>query len=320
MRKILYTGCTMSEEDIEKYYSLGYDVKATKPLCEEDLIKEVKGMDILIPGGEEQVNRKVLESAKDTLRMVAFHGVGYEYYVDVKSAREFGITVTNVPDKNSTAVSEFTAAVIGTAMKRIAYISNTTKSGIWTKHMTLDIADMTIGIVGMGNIGKKVARIMNKGFGSKIVYNSHSRKPDVEEEFDAEFMDLHELCKVSDVVTIHLPFTNETEGLIDSVCIEEMKESALLVNTSRAEIVSSDALYDGLVNDKIRCAAMDCYYTGRIPVEGDTFGFTKLSDDKFILTPHVAYWSPNALRAVQDTIMDNIFKVMNGEDCENIVN
>jgi len=321
MKKILITGPSPSDEMKTFMKNKGYEILSPGVLSEDEIIDALAGVDAYIPGGEEVVTEKIIASAKKTLKVISFDGVGYGYYVDVPAAKKHNIAVTYVPHANSLSVAEFTVALILTLMKKIIIMNNETKSGLWHKYISQDLSDKTIGIVGMGSIGRLVAKKMYYGFGCKILYYSRTRESDIEQELDAKFVELHELCRLSDVITLHLPFTSETQYIIDEKCIDCMNRDTVLINTSRAELVSPIALRDALVSSKINAAAFDCYYSGKVPSDPseDPFGLMNLPDDTFILTPHAAYNTVRSNREVGKIALQNIVDIFDNGSCANQV-
>ncbi len=321
MKKILITGLPPSDEMKTLMKNQGYEILSPGVLKEDEIIEALAGVDAYIPGGEEVVTEKIIASAKNTLKVISFNGVGYGYYVDVHAAKKHNVAVTYVPHANSLAVAEFTVALILTLMKKIPIMNKETKSGSWHKYVSQDVSGKTIGIVGMGSIGRLVAKKMYYGFGCKILYYSRTRESDIEQELDAEFVELHDLCHVSDVITLHLPYTSETRHIIDEKCFHVMSPDTVLINTSRAELVSPIALRDALVSNKINAAAFDCYYSGKVPLDSseDAFGLLNLPDDTFILTPHAAYNTVNSNTEVDKIALQNIVDIFNTGSCTNQV-
>lgn len=321
MKKILITGPSPSDELKTFMKDKGYEILSPGVLNEDEIIDALVGVDAYIPGGEEVVTERIIASAKNTLKVISFNGVGYGYYVDVTAAKKHNVAVTYVPHANSLAVAEFTVALILTLMKKIPIMNKETKSGLWHKYVSQDLSGKTIGIVGMGSIGRLVAKKMYFGFGSKILYYSRTRESDIEQEVDAEFVELHELCRLSDVITLHTPYTSETRYIIDEKCINFMNRDTVLINTARAELVSPIALRDALVSSKINAAAFDCYYSGKVPADTseDTFGLMNLPDDTFILTPHAAYNTVSSNREVEKIALQNIVDIFTTGSCSNLV-
>jgi Lactate dehydrogenase and related dehydrogenases len=320
MKKILFTGDTLSEDRRQDFAKEGFEfVPERIDLNEDELMSIIKEYDGYILGGEEIATKKVIENAKK-LKVITFFGTGYEKYIDLAAAKESGIVVTNTPNVNSRSVAEFTIALIMSSVKKIVSMNNATKTGMWNKARTWDLQEKTVGIIGMGNIGSIVAKILHDGFGMNVVYYSKSRKPDIEKRLDAEYIELDELFSKSDVISVHLSYNKETIGLVGSEHFKQMKNGAILVNTARAEIIDPIALKQALNDAKIN-VAVDCYYKEPVPTnEGeDEWKLMSFNDDCFIMTPHAAYNTTDALRRMEDLAIENTIKVLKNEICENTV-
>lgn len=321
MKTILFTGCTLSESQLEELKKKGFLIKPQKiDLSEYDLIKELKDCDGYILGGEEIATAKVIESAK-SLKVIGFYGAGYERYVDTAVATQRGIPVTNTPQANAPTVAEFTVALILTSVKKIALLNEQVKSGTYAKQQLWNLKGKTLGIIGMGAIGTLVAKIMHNGFGMKILYVSRSTKPEVEKEIGATKVNLNELLQESDVISIHVPYSPETIGMIGKKQLELMQPHTVLINTARAELVDGHALHKALTDGKIAAAAFDCYYTEPTPKPSeDEYRLFLLHDDKFIITPHTAFNSIDAVKAMENMVVTSVLDALSGKEPKYIVN
>lgn len=319
MRKVLFTGCTFSKKRIQELKSQGFLIKpAGMDLSENGLIKALKDCDAFIPGGDEITTKKVIESSPN-LKIIAFLGAGYEKYIDVKTATKRGIAVTNTPGANAYTVAEHTVALILDAVKQITYLNQVTKKGKWTKRQAWNLQGKTLGILGMGAVGKQVARILHKGFGMEILYCSRKSKPRINTTLNAHKVGLEQLMEESDVISIHASFTGETKGMIRRKELAIMKKTGVLVNTSRAEIVDGHALYEILKSCKILAAAFDNYYQ-EPPAKEDKYKLLTLPDNKFIITPHTAYSSKEAILAMEEMIIESLTDFFNGKEPKYLVN
>lgn len=305
--KVIFTANTFTDEKIDSLKAKGIEIiKQPHNLAEGDLIKALSGVEGYILGGDEIATRKVIESAKD-LKIIAFLGAGFERYVDVKAAKERGVLVTNTPGANAQAVAEFSVSLILDVVKKTPYLNEVAKKGIWEKRQVWNLQGKTLGIIGMGNIGSKVASIMHNGFGMNVLYVSRTAKPELESNLAAKKVSLDNLLSQSDVVSIHASQSDETVGMIGKVELSLMKSTAVLVDSARAEIVDGHALYDALANGRISSAAFDAYYTEPLPKpEEDKYKLMSLPNDKFILTPHNAYNSSDAVEAMEKMVIESL--------------
>jgi len=319
MKKVLFTGDTLSDEKRENLRKRGFEfVPARIDLTEEELISTLKGFDGYILGGEEIATKNVIENAK-SLKVITFFGTGFEKYIDVSAAKKCGVVVTNTPNTNTNSVAEFTIALILSTVKEIVPMNNKTKNGMWEKAHTWDLRGKTVGIIGMGNIGSLVAKILHNGFGMKINYYSRNRKLEIEKELHANFLPLDEIFKSSDVVSIHLAYSEETIGIINSSHLKNMKHGATLVNTARAELVDPASLKE-ILSENGPTVAFDCYYKEPVPHPNeDLWGLLSVEDKKFILTPHSAYNTADAVEKMEEMAVENTIKILKGEQCNNTI-
>ena len=321
MHQILFTGNTLSESDMDKLKSKGLLIKpAPIDYSEDQLIEALRGVEGYILGGEEVATGRAIESAPD-LKIIAFYGAGYEKYVDVEAATSRGIVVTYTPKANAYTVAEFTVGLVLDAVKRFTFLNNLTKTGAWERRQAWNLQGRVLGIVGMGAIGTYVARILHNGFGMKILYVSRTPKPDVEAELGARKVDLPELLRQSDVVSLHVLYSDETVGMLSDGEFKMMKPEAVLVNTARAEIVDGFALHRALESGSISAAAFDGYYTEPAPSpEQDEYKLLSLPDDCFVITPHNAYNSEDAVKAMEEMVLKSVTDVFGGREPDHIVN
>lgn len=321
MKKILFTGNTLSENQLDELKKKGFLIKPQRiDLSENELIEELRDCDGYILGGEEIATAKVIESAKN-LKVIGFYGAGYERYVDTATATKRGIIVTNTPQANAPTVAEFTVALILASVKKIPFFNEQVKSGIYSKQQLWNLKGRTLGIIGMGAIGTLVAQMMYYGFGMKVVYSSRSSKPQIEKEINAIKVSLNELLQQSDIVSIHAAYSSETVRMIGQKEFDLMQPHSVLVNTARAELVDGHALRNALANDKIASAAFDCYYKEPTPkLSDDEYRLFLLQSDKFIITPHTAFNSVDAVKAMESMVVTSVLDALCGKQPNYIVN
>lgn len=266
----------------------------------------------------DKIDKEVIASAGEGLKIIANYGVGYDN-IDVKAAKEKGILVTNTPSELSgQAVAEHTIGLIFAVLKRIVESDEFARKGNfggWKPEIFLgqNLEGKTLGLIGLGQIGSKVAA-MAKGLGLRVVYNKRSRDLEAEKEMGLEYLSLENLLREADIVSLHVPLTKETEHLINSVSIEKMKDQAFLINTSRGKVVDEGALVEGLKNGKLGGAGLDVYeYEPAINPE--LCGLPNV-----VLTPHTA----SSIREVRDEMAimaaKNIIEALNGRQPANLVN
>lgn len=321
MKKVLFTGDTLTDETRAALRAKGYEfIPAPYDLAASEVASRLKECDGYILGGDEIANAEMLEQAGDKLKAISFFGAGYEKYIDVSAATKKGILVANTPAANADSVAEFTVALIMSAVKDIPKNNKAIKAGVWSRPMTFDLKGKTIGIIGLGNIGERVAKILNKGFGANIIYTSRNAKPNIEKEYSAKRVFLEELLKVSDIITIHASLTEETKDMIGEYEFSLMKSGVIVVDTARVEIINEHALVKALKEGRIAKCAFDGFYEE--PVDESVVArheLLSLGEDKFIVTPHMAYYTSDAISKMEQMSIENIIQILSGLPCANIV-
>ncbi len=319
--RVLFTGGTLSASDIETTKQKGLDIEIERAdLTEIELALALRDKDAYILGGVERATAYALRQSP-TLKVVAFLGVGYQAFIDVDAATAYGIAVTNAPGANARAVAEFTVALILDGIRRVTYLANETKQGVWREVKTRNVHSKTLGIIGMGTIGTLVASIAARGLEMNIIYHSRRKKTNVDQELRARFVSLEELLGTADVISFHASFTPETDGLLNDANVKFVRPGAVLVNTSEAELVDPRTLLHALLDERIAIAAMDGYYVEPVPKpEDDPYGLLRLPDDRFLITPHTANLTEESLAAMLEANVSSILNVLEYGDDRLVVN
>jgi phosphoglycerate dehydrogenase-like enzyme len=277
---------------------------------EEDL-REVDDADFLVVGLEPVP--EVLFAQAKKLKLVQRLGVGYDN-IDLEAAARYGVPVCNMPDFNAATVAEHTIMLI-LALLRRAFESNLLmKASKWPVSTVIsqgifDLQGKTLGIIGLGEIGQAVARRV-KPFDVKICYYDRLRLlPDEEMELGASFVSLDDLLRYSDIVTIHLPLSSETERLIGEAELRKMKNTALLINTARGVIVDEEALAEALEQGIIAGAGLDVFAEEPL---GPRHPLRRCPN--VLLTPHTAGQTREAMERMVEMMLENIQRVARGEE------
>ncbi len=248
--------------------------------------------------------------AAETLRLIQLLAAGYEK-VDVQAAAAAGVPVATNGGANAWAVAEHAIALILALYKRLLACDRSVRAGEWRKAAngfnTYELAGKTVGIVGAGNIGRKVARRL-KAFETNIIYFDACSVPEIENELGARKVGLEELTESADIITLHAPLLEETRGLIGVREFAAMKPGTVLINTSRAELVDEEALIAALSERIIAGAGIDVYY--QEPVRAD---HPLLKLDNVILTPHTAGHAFEGWERRCRFAWENIQRVLRGE-------
>jgi glyoxylate reductase len=282
----------------------------------EDLLELVPGADAIVADPTVPVDDELLEAAGDRLRVVANYAVGTDN-IDLDACGRRGIVVTNTPGVLTNATAELALALTMAAARRINDAEAKLRAGRWRGWdpgdlLGLELSGASFGIVGMGRIGRRYAELLAP-FGGRILYMSRSARPDVEGELGASRATMAELLGESDVVSLHVPATPETERLIGKPELEAMKADAVLVNTSRGSLVDSEALVQALRDGAIGAAGLDVYEQ-----EPDVPQHL-LDAPRCVLLPHIGSATTRARDGMAALVAENVLAVLDGADPPNRV-
>jgi phosphoglycerate dehydrogenase-like enzyme len=246
-------------------------------------------------------------------RLVHKFGAGVNT-IDVDAATKHGIAVANMPGANAPSVAEGTVLLMLAALRRLPVLDRATRDGRgWPPDPQLgetvrDIGACTVGLVGYGNIAKRVAKIVS-AMGATVLHTS------TRDDGLPGWRPLPELVAASDVVSLHLPLTADTEGLIDRAAIAGMKPGAVLVNTSRGPIVDEDALAEALRDGRLAAAGLDVFSVEPVPPDNPLLGL-----DNVVLTPHVTWYTVDTMRRYLDEAVANCRRMRDGQQLAHVVN
>lgn len=301
----------------------GYEVVISphnRVLTREELIESIKGknFDALLCLLTDHIDKEIMESAGPQLKIIANYAVGFDN-IDLKTAKEKGIMVTNTPEVLTDTVAEHTFALMLAISHRIVEADKFTREGKykgWEPDLLLgnDLFGKTIGIVGLGRIGSRVAYQAARGFDAKVIYYDIKRNEEFEKKFSAAYKEnLEELLKEADYVTLHVPLLPATRHLINEEKLKLMKKSAYLVNTSRGAVVDEKALVKALKEKWIKGAALDVF-------ENEPKIAPGLSElDNVILTPHIASATEETRTKMSELVAENIIAAMENKTPPNLV-
>lgn len=290
------------------------DIRYCSADDDDTFYRELPGADVLwhvlrpISGADLQKARR--------LRLVHKLGAGVNT-VDVDTATRLGIAVANMPGANAASVAEGTVLLMLAALRRLIELDRATREGRgWPSDPSLgetvrDISGCTVGLVGYGNIARRVERIV-VAMGtppSKVLHTSTA------DDGHPGWRSLPDLLAASDIVSLHLPLTNQTLGLLDATALARMKPEAVLVNTSRGAIVDEIALTETLRARRLAAAGLDVFAAE--PVSPDN---PLLSLDNVVLTPHVSWYTVDTMQRYLTHAVDNCRRLQEGHGLENVVN
>jgi glyoxylate reductase len=289
-----------------------------RPLETNELHDAVKGADIAVTLLHDKVDDAFLDAAGDQLRAVCNVAVGFDN-VDVPAATKRGVLITNTPGVLTEATADLAMTLILAVTRRIGEGERLLRRREeWSWHMFMllgmGLQEKTLGVVGMGAIGQSVAR-RAKAFGMEIVYSdARPASEEVERELGAKRVELDELLRTADVVTVHAPLMDATRHLIDAEALDLMKETAYLVNSARGPIVDEAALVDALENGKIAGAGLDVF-------ENEPDVHPGLLDlDNVVILPHLGSATIETRTAMGVLAAKNALAVLKGEQPPTPVN
>ena len=275
-----------------------------------------------------RVNKKVLQQFK-SLKLIALRSVGYNH-IDIEYCRENGIEVVNSPNYGNITVAEFALALLlGVARKVTVAYSEYKNAKVSPKSLIgVELSGKTMGIVGLGAIGRAFAKIA-RGLDMKILAYDRHPKENLEKELGVKYVEFEELLKNSDFISIHAPLTQDNYHMFNESSFDMMKESAILINTGRGELIDGQALYSALVTGKIAGAGLDVleneetitdvdYMTGinrlnKLTLQQTIINARLFQLDNVIVTPHIAYNTREAIHRILETTKSNIESFVNGK-------
>ncbi|MBR3361509.1 MAG: hypothetical protein IKG39_09230, partial [Lachnospiraceae bacterium] len=246
--------------------------------------------------------------------------VGFEQ-VDVEAAKERGVWVCNNKGANAISVAEHAIGLMLAGLRRTSLTDRQLRTIGYTAskraHLAVgehDLAGSLVGLVGFGDIGKQTAKRL-KNWGCKVVYNDIlDMSPEIEEEYGATSMEFDELIKACDIISMHVPVTPLTTGMLGKEQFAAMKKSALVINTSRGPVIDQDALIWALENDEIYGAALDVVTPEPLPDDAPILNMSEKAMDKIIITPHVAGVTNEDFERMTKMSFQAVERVLSGKE------
>lgn len=294
----------ITEQLTAKAFSLVEDFTSSY----DEVLAKIEGYDGIIIRSRIPVDQKFIEHAKN-LKFIARVGAGMEN-IDVAFAQKSGIELISSPEGNRDAVAEQVLGMLLILMNRLFISSQEVKNGIWKREENRgeELLGKTVGLIGYGNMGKAVAKRLS-GFGCKVIF--HDILPNIADE-NATQVTLEILKKEADILSLHLPITDETHYLVNEKFISEMAKNFYFVNTARGKNVNTKDLVQAIKNGKVKGAALDV-------LEYEKSSFEKLdgenedlqyllNSEKVIVTPHIAGWTIESKEKLAQVIVDKILR------------
>ncbi|MCO5314939.1 MAG: D-glycerate dehydrogenase [Solirubrobacterales bacterium] len=303
-RELLPAGRRVLEADLE-VISLG--LQSTR----QEQLAAIPGMSALVADLTVRIDTELLEAAGLGLQVVSNFAVGYDN-IDLDACRERGVAVTNTPGVLTNATAELALALALAAARDLPKAELKLRAGEWRgwdpgEYRGFELAGATVGVVGLGRIGTRFAELVS-GFGGDRLFASRRPKPEVEERLGLERVDLSELLRRSDLVSLHLPALPENHHLINRQSLALMKPTAILVNTGRGTLVDSLALAEALQAGQLGAAGLDVYEgEPEVPPE-------LLAAPRTALAPHIGSATFRTRDAMAELAARNVLAVLSGEE------
>lgn len=288
----------ISKDAVEGLKGLGIEVVENTSIEKEELAGIIADFEGVIVRSRTKIREDLIDIAAGSVKFIVRAGVGLDN-IDVEHAKEKGIEVINTPEASTNGVAELAVAHMLALLRHIPQATAAMKKGEWPKKQLKgnELGSCTVGIIGLGRIGRRTAELV-KGFGASVI----GYDPYVEEVqgIDAKMVELDELLASSDIISLHLPHTDETHHLIGEKELEKMKKSSYLVNCARGGIIDEDALYNALKNESIRGGALDVF-----EVEPPT-DLKLMELNNFICTPHLGAQAVESSNRVGEEVVKKV--------------
>jgi D-3-phosphoglycerate dehydrogenase len=307
MKIVVVDHVYLEKEHVERLKSLGaLKVFDDPPKTAGDLGDRIDGATVVVVGWS-HLTKEIIDSARD-LKMISIWATTC-HYADLEAAKERGIVVTHVPGYASEAVAEHAFALLLATIRKLVTADKHVREGSfdWRPFGGRELAGKTLGVVGTGAIGFRVAEL-GKAFGMRLLgydkYPNHKRAG----EIGLDYADLHALLKETDVVSLNVTLTPETRGMIGRKEIELMKGGVVLVNTSQGKVVDEKALTDALKSGKISAAGLDVFAEEPPDKSNPLFSLPNV-----VLSPHVGFHTVEAAKRCTDICIDNVARFLEGQ-------
>lgn len=308
MSQIVYIPQDIEEEGKNYLIERGYRIKIGSSIDEATLIQEVKDCDAILTRSNAIINRNVIEAA-NKVKIIAKYGVGIDN-IDVQAATEKGIYVTNTPEANANTVAEYVIAIMLALTKKVITMDHELRKGnfvIRNSVFSEDLKGKILGIIGLGRIGKLVAKKAAQGLEMQVVaYDPYVKGTD---SYIKQLETMEEVFLTADVVSLHLPLTEETRGMISAKEFALMKPSAYFINAARGGVVDEYALIQALKEKRIAGAGIDVFEQ-EPPAKNHPF----FQLDNCIVTPHCAALSVEGANLMSLHAAMQVHQVLSGEE------
>lgn len=299
-------------EDYAKKAGFEYKWVPQTPFDQQQVIEELQNADIGIIDVE-PYNEEIFSQVHQKCKLLVRFGVGYDK-VDLQAATKYGMAIARTTGANTLGVAEMAFSLIMSARRKLKFFDKCTEIGNWEKVVVNETIGATIGILGFGAIGRALATLF-KGWDCNIIAYDPFPNQKLMEELGVKLVGLEELFETADAISLHLPYTPETHNLIGEKLLSKMKKSAVIVNTSRGNIIDEEALCQALKNKTIGAAGLDVFAQEPLPTSSSLIGL-----DNIVLTPHVSSQTEESLWRIYKMSIDIAIDFENGKDSPHILN
>ncbi len=303
----------VAPEGLKIITDAGIEVDSKAGLSEDELVKIIPDFDALIVRSETKVTPKIIDAGKN-LKIIARAGVGVDN-VDLPTANKNGIIVVNSPEGNTVAAAEHTWAMLMSMARQIPQAHGKLKTGVWDKKSFkgVEVLNKTLGVVGLGKIGRRVAAYA-LGMGMKVIAYDPFLTAEYAKNIGVELKSITDVMKEADFLTFHIPKTKETAGMVNAESIAKMKKGVRIVNVARGGIIDEKALYDALKSKQVAAAALDVFE--KEPCESSPL----FELDNIVVTPHLGASTVEAQVNVAIDVAEQIVEVLKGGAARSAVN
>lgn len=318
MNKRVFITRPILPDGVELMRSKGIEVEINsldRPMTYDELMLKAQQYDALITMLSDRIDETFLEN-NSHLKVISNYAVGFNN-IDIKKASALKIPIGNTPDVLTEATAEVALGLMISAARQFHCAQKAAEHGLWknwhpTEHLGYALSNKTLGVMGFGRIGMRLAEMAAHAFKMKIIYTANSEKKN---SLNARKVSMDELLKESDFISLHLPLTPETRKLIGKKEFESMKKHTVLVNTSRGEIIDQDALIHALKSHRIFAAGLDVTDPEPLPLESELFKLKNV-----LILPHIGSATYEARRAMSVLASENIMAGLEGKELKGWVN
>src|SRR5690606_1765210 len=313
MKKIIITDA-VDKKAAAVLENAGFEVTYKPGMPKEEILKVIKDYNALIVRSETKVNSEMI-SAMENMEVIGRAGAGVDN-IDLDASTRKGIIVMNTPGGNTVSTAEHTMALMLSMCRNIAQANQSLRSGKWDRktYKGTELLDKTLGVVGLGKIGREVA-LRSKAFGMNVIGFDPVLSEEVAKKINVQLVDLDTIFSKSDIITVHVPLNEETKNLICEETLAKCKDGVKIINCARGGIVNEEDLVAALNSGKVSAAALDVYVT-----EPPEFTVALIQHPKVVATPHLGASTDEAQKKVAIQLAEQIVDLFKTKTVRGAVN